>query len=120
MSSVWQLFFGLLRLFTLEVWCHPVPSQVWQRPQQVRLKYNVDASFSQAGNRTCIGMCVRDDDGAFVLAKTMSFLLYVEFNRQQANEVTHALVGEVALSASLVIYFHIPDCINDIIIKEML
>lgn len=45
----------------------------WQRLQQGGLKCNVDASFSQAWNRTGIGMCVRDDDGAFVLAKTMNF-----------------------------------------------
>jgi len=44
----------------------------------------------------------------------------VEFNRRQANEVAHALAGEAALSASPAIYFHIPNCINDIIINEML
>jgi len=32
-------------------------------------------SFSQTLNRTGIGMCVRDDDGAFVLASTVSFSL---------------------------------------------
>jgi hypothetical protein len=45
----------------------------WQRLQQGRLKCDIDASFLQAWNRTCIDMCVRDDDGTFVIAKTMSF-----------------------------------------------
>ena len=139
-------------------------------------------------NRVGIGICVRDDDGAFVLAKTLSFsplcsihvgealglfnaiewlsdmhmdnvdfvvdsksandafhsnrldvsefgniiygcqrLFYsqftnsrVEFNRQQANAVAHALTGEAVLSASPNIYFRIPRCINDIINNGML
>jgi hypothetical protein len=33
---------------------------------------NVDASFSSIRNRTGIDICLRDDEGAFVLAKTMS------------------------------------------------
>jgi len=37
------------------------------------LKCNIGASFSQAWNHTGIGMCVRDDDGVFVIATTMSF-----------------------------------------------
>jgi len=43
-----------------------------------------------------------------------------EFKRRQTNEVTHALAGEAALLASSTIYFNISDCINDIIINEML
>jgi len=44
----------------------------------------------------------------------------VEFNRRQANVVAHALAGEVVLSASPNIYFHIPRCSNDIILNKML
>jgi len=46
----------------------------WQRPAPGRPKCNIDASFSQSMNRIGIGICVCDDDGAFVMAKTMSFL----------------------------------------------
>jgi ribonuclease HI len=46
---------------------------VWQRPRQGRLKCNIDASFSDSLNRTGIGMCLRDSDGTFVLAKTFNF-----------------------------------------------
>jgi len=45
----------------------------WQRPQQGRYKCNIDASFSVFRNRTSIGICLRKELGAFVLAKTMSF-----------------------------------------------
>ncbi|KAK2355667.1 hypothetical protein QL285_093058 [Trifolium repens] len=45
----------------------------WQRPQQGRMKCNIDASFSDSLNRTGIGMCIRDVDGTFVLAKTLHF-----------------------------------------------
>jgi len=47
------------------------PNQ-WHKPQQGRYKCNVDASFSSIRKRTGIGICLRDDEGAFVLAKTMS------------------------------------------------
>jgi len=55
----------------------------WQHAQQGRLKCNIDASFSQEWNGTGIGICVRDDDGATVLAKSMSF-----------SPLCHVFVGE--------------------------
>jgi ribonuclease HI len=45
----------------------------WQHPLQGRLKCNVDASFSESLNSTGVGMCIRDADGTFVLAKTFNF-----------------------------------------------
>jgi len=50
-----------------------VPSVSWQQPCRGRFKCNVDAGFSTSKNRTGIGICVRDDDSAYVLAKTVSF-----------------------------------------------
>ena len=44
----------------------------WHKPQQGRYKCNVDASFSSIRNRIGIDICLCDDEGAFVLAKTMS------------------------------------------------
>jgi hypothetical protein len=43
----------------------------WIKPQQGRLKCNVDASFSEALNRVGIGLCIRDADGNFIKAKTL-------------------------------------------------
>lgn len=43
----------------------------WQRPHQGRVKCNVDAFFSNALNRTGIGLCIRDDEGVFILAKSI-------------------------------------------------
>lgn len=43
-----------------------------QKPQPVRFKCNISASFSSIQNHTAIEICLQDDDGAYVLAKTMS------------------------------------------------
>jgi ribonuclease HI len=42
-------------------------------PPHGRLKCNIDASFSESLNKTGIGMCIRDAEGTFVLAKTYNF-----------------------------------------------
>ncbi|MCI36139.1 cytochrome P450 [Trifolium medium] len=36
----------------------------WKKPLPGRMKCNIDASFS--GNKVGIGMCIRDDSGAFI------------------------------------------------------
>jgi len=43
---------------------------VWKKPAPDRYKCNIDASFSTSLNKVGLGMCLRDDDGAFVLART--------------------------------------------------
>ena len=42
----------------------------WIKPSPDRFKCNVNASFSEARNRVGIGVCIRDDEGRYVLAKT--------------------------------------------------
>jgi len=44
---------------------------LWQPPSSSRYKCNIDAGFS-SHNHTGIGVCVRDSEGTFVLAKTIS------------------------------------------------
>jgi ribonuclease HI len=160
----------------------------WQPPTRGRVKCNVDAAFSDQFNKTGIGICLRDEDGTFILAQTipispkcpvavgealalhkalewlsdMSFdsvdfcsdsktitdafnqnrvdvtetghilsdcrRLFtshftnskVEFSRRQANEAAHILAGAATLLASPIIYYHIPRCIENVIINEML
>jgi len=41
------------------------------KPSPNRFKYNVNASFCQALNRFGIGVCIGDDKGCYVLAKTL-------------------------------------------------
>ena len=43
----------------------------WQKPTRGRFKCNVDASFSVHLNVVGYGMCIRDDRGNFVKARTM-------------------------------------------------
>jgi len=44
------------------------------KPQRGRYKCNVDASFLTSENKLGIVMCIRDDEGCYVLAITMWFL----------------------------------------------
>ncbi|CAJ2660552.1 unnamed protein product [Trifolium pratense] len=41
----------------------------WKKPSSGRMKCNIDASFSSLNNRVGIGVCIRDEFGAYVLAK---------------------------------------------------
>jgi len=145
-------------------------------------------AFSSQANRTSIGICVRDAEGTFVLAKTMAYPCNVqvvvgealglhttlqwlsdmqidnvdfetdskltadaflstrndlsefgciisscrslfssffsnsrvEFVRRQANMVAHARAREAMSLASPAVYFEIPNCIETLIINEML
>ena len=43
---------------------------VWKKPTPSRYKCNIDASFSTSLNSVGLGMCLRDDDDVFVLART--------------------------------------------------
>jgi ribonuclease HI len=52
----------------------------WEKPSRGRYKCNIDASFSHTRNKVGIGMCIRDDHGRYVAAKTewLSPILDVE------------------------------------------
>jgi hypothetical protein len=56
-----------------------------------RLKCNIDASFSEALNCMGIGNCVRDNDEAFVLAKTMSLSPLCSVLMGEALGLYHAI-----------------------------
>jgi len=45
----------------------------WKKLAPDRYKCNIDTSFSTSLNRVGLGMCIRDEDGAFVLARTECF-----------------------------------------------
>jgi ribonuclease HI len=44
----------------------------------------------------------------------------VEFSRRQANVAAHILAGEAIFSASPIIHFNVPYCIDSVITNEML
>jgi hypothetical protein len=52
---------------------HTAQQQIWRKPMAGRVKCNIDASFPVNSNRVGIGICVRDENGAFILAKTEWF-----------------------------------------------
>jgi hypothetical protein len=43
----------------------------WKKPRRGRLKCNMDALFSSSTDKVGVGMCIRDEEGRFVRAKTM-------------------------------------------------
>jgi hypothetical protein len=47
----------------------PVESK-WIKPSLGRYKCNIDASFSPSLNKVGMCICIRDEIGSFVLAKT--------------------------------------------------
>jgi ribonuclease HI len=162
--------------------------QMWRKPMAGRVKCNIDASFPNNSDRVGIGICIRDEHGAFILAKTewfsprvdvhigeaigllsaltwvhqlnlgpvefeldskrvvdrfhsssrdltefgaimdhckFTFSTYyrnssVEFVRRQANEVAHNLAKAATLSASFQVLVEVPNCIEHILINEML
>ena len=56
----------------------------WQPPVAGRYKCNIDAAFSSHVNRTGIDICVRDAEGTFVLAKTMTYPCNVQVDVGEA------------------------------------
>ena len=50
-----------------------VTSSSWQHHLLGRYKCNIDATFSSHLNRTGVGICIRDSEGTFVLAKVVSY-----------------------------------------------
>jgi len=64
---------------------------LWQPPPLGRYKCNIDAAFSSHRNHTGIGICVRDSEGTFVLAKTFTFLCNVSIDVGEALGLHSAL-----------------------------
>jgi hypothetical protein len=78
----------------------------WHKPQQGRHKCNIDAAFSSIRNHTGIGICLRDDNGAFVLAKTMSLSLGLLYAMQWMHDMQFDNVDFVVDSKITTYAFH--------------
>jgi len=52
---------------------HPASNVKWIKPRPWRFKCNIDAAFFETANLVGIGMCIRDENGHFVLARTDCF-----------------------------------------------
>jgi hypothetical protein len=88
----------------------------WVKLTTERYNGNIDASFSSQRNRVGIGMSIRDDEGRFLLAKTMWMSPICNVDIGEALELFHTLnwvwelqLGSVdfALDLKMVVdYFH--------------
>jgi len=63
----------------------------WRKPNTGRYKCNIDASFSKHLNKVGLGMCIRDEHGTFVLAKTDWFSPICEVHIREAIGLISAL-----------------------------
>jgi ribonuclease HI len=68
-----------------------IDNSKWKKPAEGRYKCNIDASFSRHLNKVGIGICLRDDLGAFVLAKTDWISLLCEVHIGEALGLLSAL-----------------------------
>ncbi|KEH40134.1 hypothetical protein MTR_1g022215 [Medicago truncatula] len=55
------------------------------------MKRNVDAEFSSQRNKTGVGICIRDEDGVFVLARTITFIGVYPVDKGEVLGLYHAL-----------------------------
>lgn len=71
----------------------------WQPPTSGRYKCNIDAAFSSHHNHTGIGICIRDSEGSFVLAKTNTYPCIVSVDVGEALGLHSALqwLGDMQL-----------------------
>jgi len=63
----------------------------WQPLLPDMYKCNIDAVFSSSLNRTSIGICIRESDGSFVLAKTMTHPCFLSVDVGEALRLHSAL-----------------------------
>lgn len=84
---------------------------------RVDSKVTTDAFNSPHYNVTEFGHVITTCQNLFPSAFTNSS---VEFTRRRANVTAHILAMEATVSTSLIVYFVIPECINYVIINEML
>jgi len=68
-----------------------IANHTWKNPNRGRYKCNVDAAFLTATNRVGIGICIRDDQGSFVLAKTKWILPILKVDEGEALGVSYAI-----------------------------
>jgi ribonuclease HI len=66
-------------------------TRTWRKPMIEHVKYNTDVSFQSNSNINGIGICIRDEYGAFILAKTEWFTLKGEVHIGKALGLLSAL-----------------------------
>jgi hypothetical protein len=62
------------------------------KPTPGRMKCNIDVSFSSSLNKVGTGLCIRDEDGSYVLAKIVWFSPFCSVEVGEALGLYHALI----------------------------
>ena len=69
----------------------PTPIESWTKPSLGRYKCNVDAFFLESLDWVGIGICIRDEEGGFVLAQTKWFSPMLEVDVGKALGLLKAM-----------------------------
>ncbi|KEH25194.1 hypothetical protein MTR_6g016265 [Medicago truncatula] len=69
----------------------PASIAIWIKPGLGRYKCNIDTAFSESTNLVGIGMCIRDENGHFVLARTDYFSPICEVHIREALGLLSAM-----------------------------
>lgn len=68
----------------LDSWTNARAIENWTKPSPGRYKCNIDTSFSDSLDKVGIGICIRDDEGVFVLARTDWFSPMLDVDTDEA------------------------------------
>lgn len=81
-----------------------VPITQWQPPPHGFYKCNLDASFWKARNKKGIGMCLRDEDGRFISARTEVVTPFLRVHEGEALCLRHALCWIASMGITKVFF----------------
>lgn len=87
----------------------------WKALVQGRMKCNIDVMFPDLRNRIDIGICLRDEGGVFVLAKTISFVCVYPVDIGEALGFYHVLQWVIDMHQTISILKLIPKAQRDAI-----
>lgn len=81
------------------------PSEIiWRKPPQGYVKCNVDAAFFKEENKTGFGLYLRDDNGSFLLAKSVWIPQLLSVSEGEVTGLYHALKWMEDLNLNHVIF----------------
>lgn len=63
----------------------------WQPPSRGRVKCNIAVAFSDQFNKTGSGICIRDEEGTFILAKSIPIYPKCSVDTGEAWALHHAM-----------------------------
>lgn len=83
---------------------HDTTNIIWQKPPLGFVKCNVDASFFHHEQKTEVGLCLRDDFGAYIMAKSVRWPHLLSVREGEAEGLLVALYWMQELGYANIIF----------------